>query len=61
MSILPKQAVLEYQEIYKKIYGKEIALEKATELSNRLINLVVIIEKPLDEDEKLYNNTKRSS
>jgi len=54
MSTLPKEAIAEYQNIYKKIYGKTIPFAKAVEQSNRLINLILLIEKPLYENEKLH-------
>lgn len=41
--MLSNQAILEYQAIFKKIYGKEINMQTAREQSERLLNLVRIV------------------
>lgn len=44
MRMLPKEAVLEYQQIYKKLFGKEISFEQALEEGSKLLNLIFVIE-----------------
>lgn len=44
--MLPKSAILEYMEIYKKNHGKEISFEEATKQANKLIRFFQIITKP---------------
>jgi len=41
--MLSQQAILEYQAIFKKVYGKQIDLETAREQGERLLNLVRIV------------------
>ena len=41
--MLSQQAILEYQAIFKKVYGKQIGLETAREQGERLLNLVRIV------------------
>ncbi|OGK11319.1 hypothetical protein A2768_01515 [Candidatus Roizmanbacteria bacterium RIFCSPHIGHO2_01_FULL_37_16] len=50
--MLSKEAVIEYQQVYKKIYGKEISYEKALEQGTKLIELFKIINKPLKSSKK---------
>jgi hypothetical protein len=38
-TMLPKKAVEEFKEIYKKSYGVELSDEEATDKANRLVNL----------------------
>jgi len=45
--MLPREAILEYQEVYKKQYGKEISYEEATEQSNELVELFKNIYRPI--------------
>lgn len=44
--MLPNEAIIEYQQIYKQTYGKEISFEKAKEDGNKLVNLILLIERP---------------
>ena len=48
--MLPKEAVVEYQEIYKKVYGKEISYERALEQGTKLIRLFEIIYHPIPKE-----------
>lgn len=59
--MLPKEAVIEYQQIYKKLFGEEISFERALEEGGKLLNLVFVIEKKEMKYEKLHNNPKRTS
>jgi hypothetical protein len=49
--MLPDEAVIEYQQIYQKLFGKEIDFKKALEEGTKLINLVFLIEKSEMKDE----------
>jgi len=37
--MLPEEAIIEFQKIYKKEYGKEISHEEASFRANNLVNL----------------------
>lgn len=54
--MLPKQAVIEYQQIHKKVFGKEISFQVALIEATKLLNLVLIIE-----DEDKYENEEHKS
>jgi len=41
--MLSKEAVLEYQQIYKKVHGKEITYKQALEEGIKLIRLFEIL------------------
>lgn len=41
--MLSNQAILEYQALFKKVYGKEVDIQVAREQSERLLNLVRIV------------------
>ena len=45
--MLPKEAILEYQAIYKKVFGKEISYEQALEKGTNLIRLFQLIYRPI--------------
>lgn len=49
--MLSKEAILEYQKIYKKQYGKEISYEQALDQGTKLLRLVELIYKPMTEAE----------
>lgn len=61
MSLSPK-AIREYQEIYKKQYGKEISYEEAREAGERLVRLCkIVFDSHVEElklKEKLKNHPK---
>lgn len=44
--MLPKEAVLEYQVIYEKLYGIKLSFEQASEYANKLFNFVELVTKP---------------
>lgn len=46
-NMLSKEAVLEYQKIYRKHYGKEISYEQALEQGTKLLQLFGLIYKPV--------------
>ena len=41
--MLPKEAILEYQEIYRNQYGIKLTFEEASEYANKLFNFVELI------------------
>ena len=49
--MLTDKQVTEYQEIYKKIYGKEISKQEALEQGIKLIHLMEIVYKPMTQKE----------
>ena len=51
MVSLSKQAVIEYQQIYRKTHGKDISYQEALAQGIKLIRLVEIIFKPMTEAE----------
>lgn len=48
--MLPKEAILEYQGIYKKVFGKEISYAEAIEKGTELIKLFQLIYKPIKKE-----------
>lgn len=50
--MLSQQTILEYQKIFKKVYGKEIDIKTARDQGERLLNLVRIVF----EDKNAVNN-----
>ncbi len=55
MPYLSKEKVLEFQQIYKEEYGKELLFTEATEAANNLIgffDLLLKIDKRNEEKEK---------
>lgn|GEM_PF-4245919 len=55
---LPERAYVEYQECYKKAYGKEISLEEARIQADRLINGLHAVYKI---KRSLYDHKKHDS
>lgn len=49
--MLPQQAILEYKQIYKEVFGKCISNPEAEKQANRLLSLFEIIYKPISENE----------
>jgi hypothetical protein len=45
--MISREAVLEYREIYKKVYGKEISYNEGLEQGTRLLRLFRIIYRPI--------------
>lgn len=41
--MITQQAILEYQTIFKKVYGKEIDIKTARDQGARLLNLVRLV------------------
>ncbi|MDO8570575.1 MAG: hypothetical protein Q7R97_03240 [Candidatus Daviesbacteria bacterium] len=58
--MLPKEAILEYQAIYKKVFGRDISYAEAVEKGTELIKLFQLIYKPIKK-EWVNKNTKRNS
>ena len=48
--MLSEEAVLEYQQIYKKEFGEEISLEEAKEQGTKLLKLFSIIYRPIKKE-----------
>lgn len=48
--MLPKEAILEYQAIYKKVFGKGISYAEALEKGTELIKLFQVIYKPIKKE-----------
>lgn len=40
---LPEEAIIEFQEIFKKVYGKEISREEASSRANNLVSLYRVV------------------
>ena len=47
---LKKEAIREFQEIYKEKFGEEISDQRALELGNNLLNLFKVIYKPISKN-----------
>lgn len=59
--MLSNQAILEYQAIFKKVYGKEIDMQIAREQGERLLNLVrIVFEDKNAVNSYLFNKEKKS-
>jgi hypothetical protein len=50
--MLSKQAIEEYQKIYKKVFKEEISFEEAKVQGTKLVNLFKIIYRPIKIHEK---------
>ena len=48
--MLSREDVVEYQQIYKKVHGKEISYDQALEEGIKLIRLFEIFLKPIPKD-----------
>lgn len=48
--MLSKQAIMEYQAIYKKVYGEDISYEQAMEKGTQLLRLFQLIYQPIPKD-----------
>lgn len=46
-ALLPREAILEYQEIYKKEFGQEISYDDAREQGTKLLRLFGLIYRPI--------------
>lgn len=57
-NMLSKEAVLDYQAIYKKQYGKEISLEQAQEQGIKLLRLFGLIYQPIPKSWLLETKRK---
>jgi len=55
---LPEKAIKEFQEIYKKNFGKEISYDKASESARNLINLYKVLYDSEVEDLKRQKKLK---
>lgn len=40
---LPEEAIIEFQEIFKKVYGKEISHDEASLRANNLVSLYRVV------------------
>lgn len=47
--MVSSEAILEYQEIYKKVFGTEISYAEASEQGEKLIRLFKIIYRPIQK------------
>jgi len=60
MCKLSNKAIFEFQEIYKKQYGRTLDQQEATDLGIRLLNLFKVIYKPIPNNEyKIDKTTQR--
>jgi len=50
---LSKEAIEEFQKIYKKEFGKEISYKEAYEKGMRLITLMEIVYRPIKKSKDL--------
>lgn len=53
--MLSKQAVMDYQKIYKQTFGEEISYEEAERQGIRLLRLFKVIYKPIPKDWLIQN------
>lgn len=53
--MLPKEAIEEFKEIYKKLYGEELSDEEASKRANNLVNLYKAVYLHVIEP-RLYKN-----
>lgn len=49
--MLSNEQIIQFQELWKKRFGKEISREEAYEKSAKLIRLVQLTYKPITEEE----------
>lgn len=61
--MIPKEAFIEYQETYKKVFGHEITYEEAVEKGTKLLGLYKIIYRPIpsswqEELKKKYDKSR---
>ena len=48
--LLPREAILEYQEIYKKEYGEDISFEDAQRQGIKLLTLYQAVYQPIKKE-----------
>ncbi len=64
-NMLSKEAIVEYQKIYKDLYGKDISFEKAMEGGKKLLRLFRIIYCPISNTwnitKKKYGKNRKTS
>lgn len=48
--MLPKEAILEYQAMYKRIFGQDISYADALEKGTELIKLFQVVYKPIRKE-----------
>jgi hypothetical protein len=54
--MLPKEAISEYKELYKKLFGVELSDEEASFRANNLVNLFeAVYKKSIKQEEKNYS------
>lgn len=59
--MLPKEAIIEYQQIYEAQFGTEISFDEAMRQGTQLINLMRIIYKPIPaENEKRFRGKPKN-
>ncbi len=60
--MLSQQAVVEYQQIFKKVYGEEINTQAAMEQGERLLRLFKLIYRPVTKKflDKYKNKNENS-
>lgn len=60
--MLSEKAIIEYMEIYKKEFGKDISYEQALEGGTKLLCLFKLIYKPIPKDwvKKLKHQGKKN-
>lgn len=57
--MLSDEQVMKFQKLYKNRYGKEIGREEAYEQGVKLIRLVELIYKPMNESEYIKLQKRR--
>lgn len=58
---LPKQAIQEYQEIYKRQFGEEITEVEAEKQGRNLLELMQLMYKPIPNEAFVDNNKELKS
>jgi len=53
--MLSKEAIIEYQQVYKKVYKSEISYKQALEEGTKLIRLMQLVYHSLPKDWKSKN------
>jgi|GEM_PF-2478740 len=57
MIMLSEKTIMEYQQLYKQTFRKEISYDDAADQGERLIGLVKAVYKPLYGNIKKYGQT----
>lgn len=58
--MLPKEAILEYQQIYKRLYGVDLTFEEAAKLAHDFMQFFKTIHRPLKKSwVKKYESSRK--